>query len=164
MHSKSFPRLLLAWSFLLTLSATTAFAQSIALPTPTPPVVVDMRPNATFVFADATQVVTRSSTGRFRLVGLHPNETVDVAVLFPVISRRSSAGPLSLDGGKIISVSTSPTATGGLALIRFQAGGQPGFYRVLVPGFGASARLQFWVTDPNNPNAAMNAMVLNPNH
>lgn len=162
MHSKSFPRLLLAWSFLLTLSATTVSAQSIALPPP--PVVVDTRPSATFTFGDATQVVTRSSTGRFRLVGLHPNETVDVALLFPVISRRSSAGPLSLDGGKIISVSTSPTATGGLALIRFQAGGQPGFYRVLVPGFGASTRLQFWVTDPNNPNAAMNAMVLNPNH
>jgi hypothetical protein len=97
------------------------------------------------------------------LVGLHLNETVDIALVFPRTLLASSAGPLSLDGGKIIA-STSPTATGGLALIRFQAGSQPGLYRVLIPGLGPSARLQFWVSDPNNPNLAMNAMVLNPNH
>jgi hypothetical protein len=135
------------------------------LPTPTPPpVTIDPRPSATFTFADATQVATRSTTGRFRLVGLNQNETVEVALLSPRGSLGRSAGPLSLDGGKIISVSTSQVATGVLTLIHFQAGNQPGLYRVLVAGLGASARLQFWVADPNNPNPGMKGMVLNPNH
>jgi hypothetical protein len=157
---------------LIQLALFACFSFLLVLPTaadpptylPTPPPAPALRPSATFTFADGTQITTRSTNGRFRLVGLHLNETVDIALQFPVVLLSSSAMAQPLDGGNIISVSTSPVATGGLTLIRFQAGNQPGLYRVLLLGFGGSARLQFWVADPNNPNLAMNAVVLNPNH
>ena len=135
----------------------------VALPLPTPPAPVDLRPSATFTFADATQIKARSSTGRFRLVGLHFTESVDIAVQFPAVPINSSATAQPLDGGRIVSFSISPAGTGSLASIRFQAGNQRGFYRVLVRGVGTPALLQFWVANPNS-SSAINPILLNPNH
>jgi hypothetical protein len=120
------------------------------------------RPTATFTFADAKKLKTRSRTGHFQLVGLHLNETVDIALQFPAMPS-SSAPAQPLDGGKIHSFSLNPAGTGGLAVIRFQAANRPGLYRVLLPGLGESALLQFWVADPNNPSTARPDL-LNRNH
>lgn len=137
-------------------------AGELPLPTPAPLPVADLRPSATFTFADATQIKTQSTSGRFQLVGLHLSEAVDIALEFPAVSLSSSATAQSLDGGTIISFSKSSGGTGGLASMRFRAGGRPGLYRVLVPGLGGYALLQFWVIDPNNPKAK--PPVLNPGH
>lgn len=131
-------------------------------PIPTPPPISAVRPTATFTFGDGTQITTQSTTGRFRLVGLHLNEVVDIALRFPVVLLSSSATAQSLDGGSVISFSISSGGIAGLASIRFQAGAQPGLYRIRVPGLTGSPLIQFWVADPNNPNA--NRPVLNPGH
>ena len=166
------PTLFACFSSLLILLATTVSAlPPLPYPTPSPPVPVvsppvkvDSRPSATFTFTDATQIKTRSATGRFRLVSLHLNETVDVAVQLPAGVLGNSVTAQSLDGGKLISVSLSPTPTGGVASVRFQAGNRPGLYRVLVPGLGMSPQLKFWVANPSSPNPRMAAVLLNPNH
>jgi hypothetical protein len=134
----------------------------LPLPTPTPPTSIDLRPSATFTFADATQIKTQSTAGRFRLVGLHLSEAVDIALEFPAVLLSSSVTAQSLDGGTIISFSKSPGGAGSLASMRFRAGARPGLYRVLVPGLGGYALLQFWVADPNNPK--VKPPVLNPGH
>ena len=133
-------------------------------PTPTPPALPDLRPSATFTFADATQIKTRSTTGHFRFVGLHQYESVDVALQFSATVVSSSATALPLDGGKILSFAINKGAVGPLASLRFQAGDKPGLYRVLVPGLGRSVLFHFWVADSNNPNAAMSPILLNPTH
>ena len=137
-------------------------ALPLPTPTPTPPVPVDLGPSATITFADARQIKVRNKTGRFRLVGLHLNETVDIAVQFSAVLPSSSALAQALDGGKILSFSINSGGVSGLASIRFQAGNQPGLYRIRVAGVGAPPLLQFWVADPNNPKA--NLPVLNPEH
>lgn len=180
MHSDRIQRLLLACSFLLTLSATAVSAKSpmrlpplpepivppareLPLPTPTPlPVAVPLFPSATITFADGTQVKTQSTDGRFQLVGLHLSEAVDIALEFPAVLLSNSASTQSLDGGSIISFSKGPGGAGTLASMRFRAGARPGLYRVLVPGLGGYALLQFWIIDPNNPKAE--PPVLNPGH
>ena len=137
----------------------------LPLPTPTPtvsPAPVDLRPSATFTFADGAQVKTESTTGRFRLLGLHLNEAVGIALESPAVLISNSVSAQSLDGGTISSFSMNPGGSGALASIRFQAGARPGLYRVFVPGLGAHALLQFWVIDPNNPKAT--PPVLNPRH
>src|SRR5438105_1150674 len=68
-------------------------------PTPTPPALPDLRPSATFRFADATQAKTRSTTGRFRFVGLHLNETVDITLQLPGALLSPSVRAQALDGG-----------------------------------------------------------------
>ena len=161
MHSKSIQlALFVCLSFLLILPAA-GLEPPHPPPHPTPSLPA-LRPNATFTFGDGTQINSRSINGRFRLVGLHLGETVDIALDLPVVLLSSSATAQSLDGGEIISFSVDKTGVRGVASIRFQAGNQPGLYRVFVPGLGASALLQFWVADPNNPNA--NRPVLNPGH
>jgi len=133
------------------------------IPTPTvPPSVPDLRPAATFTFADGTKITTRRTTGRFPLVALHPNEVVDVAMQFPAVLPNTPLTAQSLDGGTVTSFSRSSGGSGSLASIRFRAGARPGLYRVVVPGLGGSALLQFWVIDPNNPKAK--PPVLNPGH
>jgi hypothetical protein len=119
------------------------------------------RPKSTFTLSDGKQVSSRSRSGRFPLVALSADETVDIALQLPARSPANSAmGAYPLDGGKIVSVSRRNQETGELASIRFQAGGQPGLYRVVVPGFGPPTVLQFWVEDRNNPNAKI--PVINP--
>jgi len=114
---------------------------SIIINPPQPPAVPALRPSATFTFGDATQINARSTNGRFRLVGLHPSETVDIALELPVVLVSSAATVQPLDGGEIISFSVDRKGARGVASIRFQAGAQPGLYRVFVPGLGATALL-----------------------
>jgi hypothetical protein len=64
-----------------------------------------------------------------------------------------------LDGGEVIG---GISVTNGSASIAFQAGSQPGLYRVVVDGDGTTATLQFWVVNPLNARA--NPPVLNPTH
>lgn len=119
------------------------------------------RPSATFTFGNGRQVRAHTATSRFRLVGLDPGEIVDVALELPA-GLSDSATAQSLDGGKLISFAKSQAGVGGLASIRFQAGNQPGLYRVFIPGSSPPLLLQFWVADAQNPKS--NPPVVNPAH
>jgi len=129
---------------------------------PAPPLATDLGPSAIFTFADATQIRAQgSSSGYFQLVGLHPSEVIEIALDLPVSLGGAPVPAVPLDGGKIL-----PAAKGrrsiGASSIRFQAGNQPGLYRVLVMGTESRSLLQFWVADPRNPKN--NRPVLNPSH
>jgi hypothetical protein len=130
-----------------------------ALPPPMPPIAA-LRPSATITFADTTEIIVRSTTRRFQLVGLHPNETVDIALQFFAALPGTSVTAQPLDGGSIISFSIDRGSD--LVSVRFQVGSQPGLYRIRLPGLAEAPLLQFWVADPNNPNA--NLPVVNPEH
>lgn len=137
-------------------------APEVAVSVATREAVAPRRPSATFTFGDGQKITARSRTGRFRLVGLRAGEVVDVDLQLPNRLSANFAMAQPLDGGKLISFSKGDVGLGGLASIRFQAGHQPGLYRVFVPGFGAPWLLQFWVADPKNPRA--NPPVMNPEH
>jgi hypothetical protein len=141
---------------------TTPTVPPIIGPTPTLPALPDLRPSAMFTFADATQVKTRSTTGHFRFVGLHLNETVDITLQLPGGLLSPSVRAQALDGGAILSFSVKDA--GAVASIRFYSGNRPGLYRVLVPGLARSVLFHFWVADPSNPNPAMTPILLNPTH
>jgi hypothetical protein len=129
---------------------------------PVPPVTDELGPSATITFADATQIQTQSTTGRFPLVGLHPGEVIDFVMEFPASLTGNSIAAQPLDGGTIIAEliyserNTSPRP------IRFQAGDQPGLYRILITAGASRSMLHFWVADARNPQN--NRPVLNPGH
>jgi len=85
-----------------------------------------------------------------------------VNISLPVsASAEATVAVRPLDGGEIIG-SARVSVTNGSASIGFQAGSQPGLYRVVVDGGGTTATLQFWVANPLNARA--NPPVLNPAH
>jgi hypothetical protein len=131
-------------------------------PTPTP-AAVDPRPSATFTFADATQIKTHSARGRFRLVGLHLNEVVNVVVQFPTQWANTPLTLQSVDGGNLSAQPANAViAADGTVSFHFQAGNQPGIYRVAVIGAGGNSTLSFWAVDPATSQA--NPAVMNPSH
>lgn len=147
---------------------------AFSIPPPPPPPVVPPVPRPTIspaaterpaqkaaiIFADGSSVQSRAATGKFQLVALHPSESVS-------ISLRVSAPPGNamsvrvLDGGNVVGPSAVSVANG-VASVGFQAGSQPGLYRVLVDGAGTKALFQFWVSNPSG--AAGRPPVLNPSH
>ena len=140
-------------------------AQSLPPPTPPPidePVPGD-RTSATVFFADATEVYAHSIDGRFRLVGLHLNETVDITVQFPTGWEKTHLTVQALDGGDLFPQSADTViADDGSTSFQFRAGNQPGLYRISMIGAGGSSILSFWVADPTNPQA--NPPTANPSH
>lgn len=133
-----------------------------ATPTPTP-AAVDPRPSATFTFSDATQIKTHSTRGRFRLVGLHLNEVVNIVVQFPAQWANTPLTLQALDGGNLSAQPANAViAADGTASFQFQAGNQTGIYRVSIIGAGDNSTLSFWAVDPATSQA--NPAVMNPSH
>jgi hypothetical protein len=135
-----------------------------AVPPVRPPVIIQdpLRSSATFTFSDASEISANSANGRFRLVGLHLNEVIDVTVRFPDGWQNASLAIQPLDGGILSSPANTSVAEDGTASLRFQAGNLPGLYRIALISAGRHSILQFWVTDPANPQA--NLPVVNPGH
>lgn len=118
---------------------------------------------ASISFANATEIKTRaSSSGPFQLVALNPREVVGIAVDFPTSLASASITAQPLDGGKIIGPPKDVGKGTEAGSIRFQAGDQPGLYRVLITGGRSRSMLQFWVADAKNPKAK--PPVINPTH
>jgi hypothetical protein len=95
------------------------------------------------------------------MVAARPGELITVVVPFPLLPLGTTAAVSALDGGKLIGTSPVPIVHGAVT-IHFQAGSQPGLYRVLVMGLGRAATVQFWVQDLQHP--ASNPWALNSSH
>ncbi|MEY2584538.1 MAG: hypothetical protein QOD80_564 [Verrucomicrobiota bacterium] len=134
----------------------------IPIDDPTPPPETDIPIRATVYFADTTLVSTHSIQGRFRLVGLHLNEAVNVIVQFPPALANAVFAIQPLDGGSISPNTPTTSAVGGAISFQFQAGNLPGLYRISIIGSGGTSTLSFWVADPANVQA--NRPVANPSH
>jgi hypothetical protein len=126
-----------------------------------PPPRVQPRRLATVTLSDASVVVTRAAAGKFQMVAARPGELITVIVPFPPLALGTTAAVSALDGGKLIGTSPVPIIHGA-ATIHFQAGSQPGLYRVLVLGLGPAATVQFWVQNAQRP--ATSPWVLNASH
>jgi hypothetical protein len=118
-------------------------------------------PIATISFAGASAVKVQSKRGSFSLVALGPNEAVQIDLRFSPDLAKTPLSAQSLDGGRISAKTKGAMiSSDGTASIGFQAGDQPGLYRVVITGGGASSILKFWVADPRNPKAT--PPVVNP--
>jgi hypothetical protein len=99
--------------------------------------------------------------GHFRLTDIRPHETVNVRLQFPLSFNNAPVLATALDGGQAtVSTSNMTIAPDGTTRMRFQAGDQPGLYRVLVVVGTSRSILKFWIADPQNPNG--NPPVLQP--
>lgn len=117
------------------------------LPTP-PPLPSDGSPTASILFPDGRTLPIQSRDGQFPLVIGYAGQTVSVQCRIPaVLLSRLVIQPL--DGGTL---SASPPAADGTTTLQFQAGTQPGLYRIMVILGSRSATLQFWVPSPNGDN------------
>jgi len=118
-------------------------------------------PTATISFAGKARFEAKSAKGRFPLAGIRPNETAEIRLQFASDWANTSITVQALDGGKVSAKAKDAViAADGTASFRFQAGAQPGLYRIVVIGAESTTTLKFWVADPENPKA--NPPVINP--
>ena len=130
------------------LDSVRAFTSGVPISATAPADGSKRRSIATCTLGYGQKITSRSSSRRFRGVSLQPGEIVDIALQLPrSLSDFASAQPL--DGGQVISFSKNHSGVSSAVAIRFQAGNQPGLYRVLIPG-SLSPMLQFWVADAQN--------------
>jgi hypothetical protein len=171
MQSKRIRLFLLICSSLLIL-AVTAFSQTspirplpAATVSPVLPETVGLK--ATIAFAGKTPLKVRSKRGHFPLMGIRPGEVADIELQFPLLWANTTLIVQPPDGGKLfgnsnttaIAANITAIALDGSAAFRFQAGDQPGLYRVSIIGGGGNSTMKFWVADPQKPRA--NPPVLN---
>jgi hypothetical protein len=138
----------------LTVSTVTDFAQDTqSEDDSSPPSMVDVySPTAISTFPDGTSATVKSHAGKFPLVSGAARALV--AVQFRVQTGVTSATAESLDGAVLSDgAGNISVASDGLASFQIQLGSKPGLYRVSLTGGNSSAVLQYWVVDPNNPDA-----------
>ena len=150
------------------------------LPSPTP-ADLPYPPYATITYADGSSVVAPGASATFPLIGLQPNQVVQVTVQYPAAGPPvqqtvplSLANALivvqSLDGAAVLPPSgvtpvtnavclgcdpktNVPLLTNAMAQLSFSfvAGPLPGSYRVALRHGTRAMLLEFWVIDPQNP-------------
>jgi hypothetical protein len=126
--------------------AARSYGQS-PVPSP-PPLPSDGSPTASILFPDGRTLPMVSQDGKFPLVIGYAGQTVSVQCrISAALLARLIIQPL--DGGTL---TTLPPAADGTTLLQFQAGTQPGLYRILVILGDRSVTLQFWVPIPNDDN------------
>lgn len=157
MRSKYALPVLLAGSLLLT-SAAAALAQSADIPPPpepsnAPALVVPEGPKVTIIFPNAESLQDRSRGRQYGLVGIRPNELVEIALQFSTQWAQRLLSVEALDGGRVLAKRNVVVAADGTASVRFLVGHDPGLYRLSITGAGAPALLRFWVPDPENSRA-----------
>jgi hypothetical protein len=163
MLPKHAPTALLA-GLLVLISALPALAQSSDIPPPPEPsngpaLAVPESPIVTITFPNAKSVQDRSRGRQYGIVGIRPNEVVDIALEFSPQWAHRLLAIEALDGGRILAQRSATVAADGSASVRFQVGNDPGLYRLSITGAGAPALLRFWVPDPQNPRANPTVLV-----
>jgi hypothetical protein len=110
----------------------------------------DSRPSATITFANGASITVRNNHAKFRRIGVASGETINIALQLPLQFAGASLVAQALDGG-IVDDQVAVAADGTTSLA-FQAGVQPGLYRLLLSIGEKRATLQFWVPNPDNPD------------
>ncbi|MBA3488581.1 MAG: hypothetical protein H0T78_03395 [Longispora sp.] len=121
---------------------------------------VNTRAALTISFADGASVTFRTDRDLFYPVGVFPGETASMQLVVPPSLANTHLSIGALDGGAV----TEDVIIGadGTASITFQAGTQPGLYRLLASAVGKTAMLQFWVFDAANPESNPPVVVRTP--
>lgn len=100
--------------------------------------------------------------GSFALVGVRPDQLVQVSVQYPVTKTGRLIVAEALDGGQVLV--QGPLVVGLDSIIRFQfrAAHMPGINHIALRDGAQELGLQFWVLDENHPER--NPPVVNPSN
>lgn len=99
-------------------------------------------------FATGQGVRGRSTAGRFAPVALNPLETAAIKLQFAATLVGKPVIIQALDGGGLgLAADSAAIALDGTTSFQFQAGDQPGAYRVLVIAGGTASMVQFEVPE-----------------
>lgn len=136
-------------------SVAAASVPSAPSPPGAPPVPADI-PNHQLVgvtiIGEAAPVQPQHDNGSFQKVALRPGQQVQVLLTFPAAAAGMAPQVLAMDGGTVSSpLPAVAVAADGRLPLTFQAGQQPGLYRLALHGIGADYVLRFWVVDPARP-------------
>ena len=162
----------IAWSLVVVCTSCIAVPRMVAqLPTATPsPPPLARTALATVTYATGGAVVSRCQTTIFDLVGVQPNDVVQVTIKFiadpgvqNVTIEALDGGavfppPITVDPGQIVPVPTKvgpiqlPISANGTIAFIFQASQEPGLNQVSVRLGSQELGLQFWVMDPASPD------------
>jgi hypothetical protein len=118
-----------------------------------PSIQSDDSPAATVTFASGASTQISSQSGYFPLVASNAGEAHTINLqLSAGAPRNLTVQPL--DGGAInAGAERSAVSVDGTTSFQFQLGMKAGRYRVLLNDGGVTTLLQFWVADPQNPQA-----------
>ena len=99
------------------------------------------------------QIALSRKDGIFALVGIAPDQWVNVTVQYPLSQVGHRITAETLDGGHIISALGTTLLVGvdGAIHFEFQASHFPGFNHVALHDAAHEVGLQFWVLDQQNP-------------
>lgn len=103
---------------------------------------------ATITFADGRSVSISSGRERFGIVPVVSAETVRIDVRLPQSFQNAAAFVQPLDGGVASEIVVNPD---GSASVSFQAGAEPGLYRLLLGARNKTTVLEFEVPAPAAP-------------
>jgi len=110
-------------------------------------------PRARIIFADDTSVIIhghhRNGEVRFSPVAILAGERVTVQLRLPARFANKLLAVQTLDGGR--ATDDVVIQGDGQAALAFEAGAQPGLYRILLSTGDNAATLQFSVPNPANP-------------
>jgi len=95
--------------------------------------------------------IPSNKQGSFALVGIRPDQLVQVAVQYPVTKTGHLIVTEALDGGQVLV--QGPLVVGLDSIIRFQfrAAHVPGINHIALRDRAQELGLQFWVLDENHP-------------
>ena len=164
MHSKCSRRFLFIGLSLL-IQSPRVFSETVAIPPLPAPTIAPIAPErigpqATISYAGTNALKVKSKSGFFPVADIRPLEIVEIELQFPVVWGNTPLIVQAPDGGNLIRKSKAAViATDGTAAFRFQAGDQPGLYRLSIIGGGRNSTMKFWVANIQNPRA--NPPVLN---
>jgi hypothetical protein len=142
------------WASAFALVVSAAVAQ---LPTPVPspnPAIVQVRPlPSLLVNLGPTQAVIASANGQiFPLVGVQPDQTVQVTVQYPPDQALQTVQATPLDGGTISFPPGGTTISAdGTITFAFTATHDPGLNQVSLQQGSVELGVEFWVFDNSDP-------------
>jgi hypothetical protein len=115
----------------------------------------DPKASATITFSGGGSIKIRGKD-RLPVVEIGAGETANIQLTLPQRLANTFVVVQALDGGTVTESAT--IAADGSGSIAFQAGAQPGLYRVLLSARGKSAMVRFWV--PNGEDSTVNQPAL----
>jgi len=105
-------------------------------------------------------IALSSKRGSFALVGVRPDQLVQVTVKYPALKTARTITAEALDGGQVLKPGPMRVGLDGAIHFEFRAGRSPGINHVALHDRARELGLQFWVLDAQHPER--NPVVVNP--
>jgi hypothetical protein len=129
-------------------------------PTATNGLLLPEQVSATVQLRPTQSIAISSKRGIFALVGVKPDQLVEIAVQYPALHAGRSINAESLDGGQVLLQGPLLVGADGAIHFQFRAGHSPGINHVALHERAQELGLQFWVLDEQHPEK--NPPVVNP--